>query len=153
MCRESSANTEVRASTYQDPRLVFRMAAVPGERDHHEDFWGTQTHKSSLCPNNQGPVPFRQAYPQIISEHVGRRSFRLSSLFASLSSQPGESDHPLPSLWSTPRSNSSVVAINKERERGRRNYPELLDVAFLYFLSLGLWTATPQLPSCKKFLH
>lgn len=82
-------------------------------------FWGTQTHKTSFCLNNQGlsPVPFRQAYPQIISEHVGRRSLRLSSLFASLSSQPGESDHSFPSCWSTPRSVSSEGA-NKQRGSG-----------------------------------
>lgn len=114
---------------------------------------GITEHKTSLCPNNEGPVPFRQAYPQIISEHVGSRSFRLSSLLASLSSQPGESDHPLPSLWSTPRSNSSAVATNKEREKDRRNYPELLDAAFLYFLSFGLWSAIPQRLSSRKVLH
>lgn len=45
VCRESSANTEVRASTYQEPRLVFRMAAVPGERMPTMNTFGEHRHK------------------------------------------------------------------------------------------------------------
>lgn len=56
VCRESSANTEVRASTYQEPRLVFRMAAVPGERAPTMNTFGEHGHmKPPYAQTIRGP--------------------------------------------------------------------------------------------------
>lgn len=73
---ESSAKTEVSASIYQDPRFVFRMAAVPAN------------HGMKVNPKQKEKYKFKRDYWKVIMATTCKREHSLKSAEAPLSSYP-----------------------------------------------------------------